>query len=487
MTLSLTAELLATGVASPEDKIEELHRTDGPIVITGCCRVSGRYTWLEHDRDGRLVTAPVARALAAIRAVASDPWIAVPFISEQGTAVYDELCGSQLLVDPLMPDQHLDGDIAHGLEPVFARLGELLAGLHTARPGPVVVRPLLRSHPGIDEVRRLLERGRDCIQPTLALEQLQECLLCEHPDLVLALRGACLTWDRCPASSIIHGAFSPAYVALAEGEPQTHGLRVLGWYDAAFGPPTLDAGWLLGELRELAEARDVASAEPLRRLGHVFATWRSPPTCGGQIPAVRSPRRYARQRASSRRCIRHDDPGVCRREQAFWARRVLHDLVLEVRPGTVMGFIGPNGAGKTTALRILLGLIAPDREYATVGGRPYRRLRDPVTVVGAAVQGQGFYPGRTARQHLRILATAAARGMDRVDELLASVDLMDAAHQSVGEFSAGMRSRLLLAGALIGRPTALVLDEPGNGLDRARVRRLRELLRDHADRGASGP
>lgn len=272
MTLSLTAELLATGVASPEDKVEELHRTDGPMVITGCCRVSGRYTWLEHDRDGRLVTTPVERALAAIQAVASDPWIAVPFVSEQGTAVYDGLYGCQLLVDPLMPDQCLDDGIAHGLKPVFARLGELLAGLHTRRPAPVVMRPLLRSHPGVDEVRRLLERGRDCIQPTLALERLQEHLLCEHPDLVLALRQVCLTWDRCPASSIIHGAFSPAYVALSEAEPRTDGLRVLGWYDAAFGPPALDVGWLLGELRELAEVRNVAGAALLRELGHVFLT-----------------------------------------------------------------------------------------------------------------------------------------------------------------------------------------------------------------------
>lgn len=174
--------------------------------------------------------------------------------------------------------------------------------------------------------------------------------------------------------------------------------------------------------------------------------------------------------------------GVSKR---FGARRVLEDLMLEVRPGTVVGFIGPNGAGKTTALRILLGLVAPDRGCATVDGRPYRRLHDPATVVGAALQGQGFYPGRTARQHLRILATAVARGADRVDELLACVGLVGVADQPVGEFSLGMRSRLLLAGALIGRPAALVLDEPGNGLDPDAVRWLRELLRDHADRGCA--
>jgi ABC-2 type transport system ATP-binding protein len=166
-------------------------------------------------------------------------------------------------------------------------------------------------------------------------------------------------------------------------------------------------------------------------------------------------------------------------------RCVLHDLTFEVRPGTVVGFVGPNGAGKTTALRILLGLAAPDGGKATVGGRPYRLLRDPATVVGATLQGQSFYPGRTARQHLRILATAVGRGEPAVDELLEQVGLSEAADRRVGEFSVGMRSRLLLAGALIGRPTALVLDEPASGLDPDGVAWLRRLLREHADRGCA--
>lgn len=273
MTLSLTAEMLATGVASPGDEVEELHRTDGPIVITGCCRVGGRYAWLEHDRDRRLAAASIERALASVRALARDrPWMAVPVVSESGTAVYDRLQGGRLLVALLMPDQPLDAAVERALSPLFARLGELLAGLHDHRPAAAAARPLLRSHPGVEDVRGLLGRGRDRIQPTLALERLQEQLLCEHPDLAEALREACVMWDRCPTSSIVHGAFCPAYVVPAEGAAGAAGLRVLGWYDAAFGPPAIDAGWLLAELRELSDARDPAGAALLRRLGHAFLT-----------------------------------------------------------------------------------------------------------------------------------------------------------------------------------------------------------------------
>ena len=166
-------------------------------------------------------------------------------------------------------------------------------------------------------------------------------------------------------------------------------------------------------------------------------------------------------------------------------RPVLDDLTFEVRPGTVLGFVGPNGAGKTTALRILVGLATPDAGGATVDGLPYRRLRDPATVVGAALQGQSFYPGRTARQHLRIVATAAGRGGAAVGELLECVGLTDAGDRRAGELSAGMRARLALASALIGRPNALVLDEPATGLDPDGLRWLRALLRDHAERGGS--
>ena len=150
-----------------------------------------------------------------------------------------------------------------------------------------------------------------------------------------------------------------------------------------------------------------------------------------------------------------------------------------VEPGTVTGFLGPNGAGKTTTLRMLLGLVAPTSGTATIGGRPYRELADPVRRVGAVLEASGFHPGRTARDHLRVLATAAGLAPDRVDEVLEQTGLAAAGRRRVGGFSLGMRQRLGLAAALLGDPEVLVLDEPANGLDPEGVRWLRGL----ADQG----
>jgi ABC-2 type transport system ATP-binding protein len=154
-----------------------------------------------------------------------------------------------------------------------------------------------------------------------------------------------------------------------------------------------------------------------------------------------------------------------------------------VEEGTVTGFLGPNGAGKTTTLRMLLGLVAPTSGSATVGGRPYRELPDPLRRVGAVLEAGGFHPGRTARDHLRVLATAAGLAQGRVDQVLDQVGLAGAAGRRVGGFSLGMRQRLGLASALLGDPEVLVLDEPANGLDPEGVRWLRGLVRGLAAEG----
>jgi ABC-2 type transport system ATP-binding protein len=154
-----------------------------------------------------------------------------------------------------------------------------------------------------------------------------------------------------------------------------------------------------------------------------------------------------------------------------------------VEEGTVTGFLGPNGAGKTTTLRMLLGLVAPTSGTATVGGRPYRELADPLRRVGAVLEAGGFHPGRTARDHLRVLATAAGLAPGRVDQVLDQVGLAGAAGRRVGGFSLGMRQRLGLASALLGDPEVLVLDEPANGLDPEGVRWLRGLVRGLAAEG----
>jgi ABC-2 type transport system ATP-binding protein len=155
----------------------------------------------------------------------------------------------------------------------------------------------------------------------------------------------------------------------------------------------------------------------------------------------------------------------------------------EVDPGTVTGFLGPNGAGKTTTLRMLLGLVAPTSGAATIDGRPYRELADPARRVGAVLEQSGFHPGRSARDHLRVLATAAGLAPARIDEVLEQTGLAAAARRRVGGFSLGMRQRLGLAAALLGDPDVLVLDEPANGLDPEGVHWLRGLVRGLADQG----
>jgi ABC-2 type transport system ATP-binding protein len=155
----------------------------------------------------------------------------------------------------------------------------------------------------------------------------------------------------------------------------------------------------------------------------------------------------------------------------------------EVGRGTVTAFLGPNGAGKTTTIRMLLGLTRPDRGAGSVLGKPLGQLDRPLSEVGVFIDGSGFHPARTARDHLRVLAAAGGVGRARVDEVLETVGLTGAADRRVGKFSLGMRQRLGLAGALLGDPDVLILDEPANGLDPAGIRWLRGFLRSYAASG----
>ncbi len=161
------------------------------------------------------------------------------------------------------------------------------------------------------------------------------------------------------------------------------------------------------------------------------------------------------------------------------------DLTFSLHPGTVTGFLGPNGAGKTTTLRLLLGLAEPSAGDALVFGRRYRELDDPARRVGAVLESSDFHPGRSGRDHLRTLALTAEIPPARVEEVLALVELEAAAARRVKTYSLGMRQRLSLAGALLGDPELLVLDEPANGLDPAGVHWLRRFLRRFAEQGRS--
>lgn len=174
---------------------------------------------------------------------------------------------------------------------------------------------------------------------------------------------------------------------------------------------------------------------------------------------------------------------VTRLTKRFTGVTAVDDLTFGVERGTVAGFLGSNGAGKTTTLRMLLGLVTPTSGTATINGHRYADIDEPLRVVGAALESSLAYPGRSARNHLRIAALAGSARPGRVDEVLDLVDLTEAADQRVGRFSLGMRQRLALATALLCDPEILILDEPANGLDPEGVHWLRTLLRNLADEG----
>jgi ABC-2 type transport system ATP-binding protein len=176
---------------------------------------------------------------------------------------------------------------------------------------------------------------------------------------------------------------------------------------------------------------------------------------------------------------------VHRLTKRFGSLTAVDDLSFDVQAGTITGFVGPNGAGKTTTLRTILGLVRPTSGVALVDGVPYIGLDRPARHVGAVLESSGFHPGETARDYLRVLAYPTGVPTSRVDEVLDEVGLTSAARRRIGGFSLGMRQRLGLAGALLGDPGILVLDEPTNGLDPAGVHWLRDFLRQRVDRGGT--
>ncbi|RBQ14644.1 ABC transporter ATP-binding protein [Spongiactinospora rosea] len=159
------------------------------------------------------------------------------------------------------------------------------------------------------------------------------------------------------------------------------------------------------------------------------------------------------------------------------------DLSFEAGAGLVTGFLGPNGAGKTTTMRMMLGLVAPTSGTATFGGRRYADLRRPSAAVGAVLDGAGFHPAHTARDHLRVYARMGRYGMARVEEVADLTGVSAFAGRPTRTLSTGMRQRLGLATALLGDPRVLLLDEPSNGLDPEGIAWLRRFVRELAADG----
>ncbi|MFE5393710.1 ABC transporter ATP-binding protein [Streptomyces sp. NPDC056568] len=167
----------------------------------------------------------------------------------------------------------------------------------------------------------------------------------------------------------------------------------------------------------------------------------------------------------------------------YGTRRAVDDLTFTVRPGRVTGFLGPNGAGKSTTMRLVLGLDRPTSGTATVGGRPYATLDEPLRQVGTLLDADAAHGSRTGRNHLRVLAASNRLPARRVDEVLEETGIASVARRRVKTYSLGMRQRLGIAAALLGDPEVVMLDEPSNGLDPGGIIWVRELLRRLAGEG----
>ncbi|MHB1508780.1 MAG: ATP-binding cassette domain-containing protein [Acidimicrobiales bacterium] len=174
--------------------------------------------------------------------------------------------------------------------------------------------------------------------------------------------------------------------------------------------------------------------------------------------------------------------GVCKR---YGEVAALDGMSFSVRPGRVTGFIGPNGAGKSTAMRVILGLDAPDEGTALVGGQPYRTLHRPLTHVGALLDADALQPSRSGRNHLFSMAKSQRISAGRVEEVIDMVGLTGAAKRKAGGYSLGMRQRLGIAAAMLGDPPIVMMDEPFNGIDPEGIIWMREFLRSLAAEGRS--
>jgi ABC-2 type transport system ATP-binding protein len=181
-------------------------------------------------------------------------------------------------------------------------------------------------------------------------------------------------------------------------------------------------------------------------------------------------------------------PLTARELAKSYGRRVVVDgLSLDVPAGSVTGLLGPNGAGKSTTLRMLVGLIRPERGAVWLYGAAMRPGHPLLGRVGALVDGPGLPRHQTGRRHLadhaRLGRMPRKAVAGRVAAVLAETGLTGAADKKIRAYSTGMRQRLALARALLADPGLLILDEPGNGLDPGGLRDLRAVIRRVRDTG----
>jgi ABC-2 type transport system ATP-binding protein len=159
-------------------------------------------------------------------------------------------------------------------------------------------------------------------------------------------------------------------------------------------------------------------------------------------------------------------------------RTIVDDVSFEIFPGEVFGFLGPNGAGKTTTIRMLVGLIRPTAGTVTICSYDLRQqFEQAMRCIGCIVETPDLYRFMTGRENLEHFARMLGAGRAEIDRVASLVSLSHRLDQRVGAYSLGMRQRLGIAQALLGKPRLLILDEPANGLDPAGIREIRELVR----------
>jgi ABC-2 type transport system ATP-binding protein len=167
----------------------------------------------------------------------------------------------------------------------------------------------------------------------------------------------------------------------------------------------------------------------------------------------------------------------------FGPTLALDGMSFTVRPGQVTGFVGPNGAGKTTTMRVILGLDAPDSGQALVGGQRYASIRRPMSRIGSLLDAGALQPSRSARNHLLWLAHSQGLTAKRVDQVIEEAGLLGVARRRAGGYSLGMRQRLGIAAAMLADPSAIMLDEPFNGMDPEGIVWMRGFLKSLAAQG----
>lgn len=156
----------------------------------------------------------------------------------------------------------------------------------------------------------------------------------------------------------------------------------------------------------------------------------------------------------------------------------VNDVSLHIRKGSIYGFLGPNGAGKSTTMKMLLGLTAPTKGDFTIDGKQFPADRISILKeIGSFIESPSFYANLTGKENLDIIRHILGLSQSAVEDALELVGLSEFGDRLAKKYSLGMKQRLGLAGALIGRPPILILDEPTNGLDPSGIHEIRNLIK----------